>query len=168
MSDWEGLNEAFAEIEGECTDAVRGISVEVWDGILRKTPQFHGSMAASWTYSLDHPVFENRSEQVLTKLDSGPVQPVYRGHPEALAIANAASLGADRGFTLGRHIWIANGVDHGEGPYSQKIEDGQVMLRKFNQPGRPVGRTLDQIQARYGDDVKPSQAARLKTLKVGD
>ncbi len=174
--DWENLDEAFRELEATCEDVIRGMSIELWNGILSKTPQFHGRMAASWSYSLNTPEFYDRSGQVdaeSLKLPSGrytefgTFKGLYRGHPAAIAVANKGSAGRDRGFKLGDVIWIANGVDHGEGPYSQAIEDGEVFLRAENRPGAPLRRSVDTLVARYAEDVSPRRAYTLSNLVLG-
>lgn len=156
---------------------VRGITVEVWKSLLSKTPQFEGRMVASWSYSLNEPNYVDRSSQVdpgALKLashrftDLGTFRGLYRGHPAALAVANAANKGADAGFRLGMTVWMANGVNHGEGEYSQDIEDGKVKLRPENRPGRPVQRTIDQITSRYADGVTANRAEALKNMRIGD
>lgn len=174
--EWDGFEEAFAELEHEVTDIVRGMTVFTWNGILTKTPQFAGGMAASWSYSLNAPQFYDRSDEIdpetigARELATGQwrsVNPVRRGHPAAIDIANRANAGADRAFKLGDTVWLANGVDHGQGPYAAKVESGEVKLRSVNQPGAPVKRTLHQIEARFGRDVNNTSAATLKALKLG-
>lgn len=172
--DWEGLDAAFDELEAELVQVVRGMSVELWNGVLAKTPQFHGRMAASWSYSIDTPHYVDRSDELdfvgPRRVQIGNFEPttgLYRGHPEAIAVANMANAGRDAGFRLGQTIWLANGVDHGEGPYSQAVEDGTVRLRAVNRPGAPVERSADQLVSRYGEDVSAAQAQRLKLLKIG-
>lgn len=172
---WSGLDAAFAELEGELTDVVRGMSVRVFNGFLSKTPQYLGRMTASWTYSLNVPVFVDRSRDVdptegkLSEsgyIDYGSFKGLWRGHPLAIAVANAANAGKDSGFKLGMTIYISNGVNHGEGPYSQDIEDGSVILRAENRPGAPVARTLDWASVAY-KDVTPTAARTLRTLRLG-
>lgn len=169
----ESLDEAFDALEAEITSIVRGMAVEMWDSILTKTPQFYGRMAASWSFSLDTPEFADRTADVdfvgPRKIVVGTFEPstgLYRGHPEAIAVANRANLGRDLQFRLGKTIWMANGVNHGEGPYSQAVENGGVNLRAVNRPGAPVERSVDMINARYGDDVTRVQAERLKLHKI--
>lgn len=173
--EWVGLDEAFDTLEEECAAVVRGISVRLWSNILQRTPQFYGRMAASWSYTLGAPSYVDRTAQVEfegpRKLVAGNLQPsqgLYRGHPTAIGVANNASRGNDSGFKLGMTIYIANGVDHGEGGYSQAIENGEVRLRAVNQPGAPVTRSIDSLRANFGDDISARQAARLKELRVGD
>lgn len=171
---WDNIDEAFAELEAECTEVVRGITVMTWNSILVKTPQYDGRMAASWSYSLNIPQYEDRSKEVEfvgpRKIEIGKLQPsqgLYRGHPVALQVANNANRSSDAAFKLGDTVWISNGVNHGEGPYSQDVEDGNIRLRAQNLPGQPVRRTLDMIGLRFDEDVSPRRALTLKTLRVG-
>ena len=172
---WSGLDAAFAELEAELTDVVRGMTVKIFNGFLSKTPQFMGRMTASWTYSLNVPEYVDRSSLVdpeAEKLAShrftnlGTFKGLYRGHPLAIEIANAANVGKDNGFKLGQTVYLSNGVDHGEGPYAQDIEDGNIILRAENRPGAPVARTLDWASVAY-KDVTPTAARALKNLRIG-
>lgn len=162
---WVGksLDRAFEELEAECEDIIRGLTVKVWNSILVRTPQYLGRMAASWSYSLNAPQFYDRSQMV----DHDKEFPVSRGHMEAIHIANDDNVGSDTPFKLGDTVWIANGVDHGEGYYSGDIELNVIKLRSVNLPGAPVSRTLDMIAAKYGEDISPREAGELKTLKIG-
>lgn len=172
---WTNLDAAFAELEAECTDIIRGLTVRVWNGILVKTPQYYGRMAASWTYCLNNEVFYDRSDEVdpqSNQLDANnfrspfDFQPLRKGHPDAIAVANAANKGRDRAFRLGNTVYLTNGVDHGEGPYSQAVEDGEVVLRSVNLPGAPASRTLDWAGTYY-KSVSRAKAQSLKTLSIG-
>jgi hypothetical protein len=159
---------------GKWTNVVRGLTVRTFNGILSKTPQYLGRMAASWTYSIGAPQYIDRSSQVQPPavkdisgfIDYGEFTGLWRGHPLAIALANAASANRDSSFKLGDTVYISNGVNHGEGPYSQDIEDGNITLRSVNRPGAPVARTLDSIGAMYGN-VSPARAATLKSLRIG-
>lgn len=177
----DGLDQAFNELAEELAQVARGLSVVIWNSVLEKTPQYAGRMAASWTYSLGTPVFVDRSKTMSTGL--GDVPPGYvtinrltgeeefigrrKGDPEAIGIANFASEGADAGFKLGMTIWMANGVDHGEGAYSGDVEGGGVRLRSVNRPGAPVKRTLDAVTTRYGKGISSFDAEYLKNLRIG-
>lgn len=167
----DDLDTAFDDLEADLSDVVRGLTVEIWNGILAKTPQFYGRMAASWTYSIGKPHYEDRSRLVLggkpEDFGRGPLQALWRGHRDAIAVAHQHSAGADRAFRLGDEVWIANGVDHGEGPYSAAIENGEVFLRMMNRPGTPVARTLDGVHARYNEGISLTKALRLKQLTIG-
>lgn len=172
---WSGLDAAFAELEAECTDIIRGLTVRVFNGFMSQTPQFMGRMVASWSYCLNTPEFYDRSNQVDPlghKLashrfnDFGDFRGLYKGHPIAIAVANAANSGADNGFKLGDTVWLTNGVDHGEGAYSQDIEDGNIVLRAENRPGAPVSRTLDFIGVAF-QNISPVRARSLKALRIG-
>lgn len=162
---WEGasLDAAFAELEAECAQVVRGMTVKMWESILLRTPQYLGRMAASWSYSLNAPQFYDRSQMV----DWDVARPRSRGNLVAVEVANADNVGSELGFKLGDTVWIANGVDHGEGYYSGDVETGAIRLRAVNLPGAPVSRTIDMIHSRYGEDVSPRAAELLKTLKIG-
>lgn len=164
------LDGAFAALEDELSAVAQGITVVAWNYLLQQTPQFFGRMAASWTYSLNSPEYVDRSEQAWTaqipQLDNGPFPGLWAGHKTAIGIANAANVGRDRQFQLGDTVYFSNGADHGEGPYSGQVENGEVKLRRVNRPGRPAERTLDMVAQRFGV-VSADRAAQLKTLKIG-
>lgn len=170
--DWDNLDAAFAHLEREVEDVVRGITVETWHGILNRTPQYLGRMVASYTYSLNAPVTVDRSHaiEVPDTEDHDELSSFVRsrGHVEAINTANLYNLGNDLRFRLGDTVWITNGVDHGEGAYSAAVELGEVRLRPANLPGQPVARTLDSIVARYGANVSKHRARYLRTLQITD
>lgn len=182
--EWDGLDKAFQELEAECTEVVRGIAIEAWNHMLDQTPQFWGRMAASWTFSYNAPLFLDRSEtvdasetsdmalsnQVTYDTPDGPETSfagLYKGHPEAIDTANFYNRGRDNGFQLGMTIFFANGVDHGEGPYSGAVESGAIRLRPVNRPGAPARRSLDFVAARYGRGVSAERAKLLKSFRIG-
>lgn len=175
-SAWVGLDAAFAELEAELTDVARGLTVRVFNGFLSKTPQYLGRMTASWTYSIGAPEFVDRSSLIDTQGGEGAftelgyyregVTPLQRGHPVAIAIANAENAGRDLAFKLGDIVYLSNGVNHGEGPYSQGVEDGSVILRAENRPGAPAARTLDWASVYY-QDISANKARTLKSLTIG-
>lgn len=172
---WTGLDAAFAELEAECTSIARGLTVRAWQSVLARTPQYMGRMAASWAYCLNHEAFYDRSDDVDpqgAQLDAtryrGPneFQPLRRGDTAAIAISNLHNLGKDQDFKLGDVVYITNGVDHGEGAYSQAIEDGEVRLRPANLPGKPQKLTEDYINAYY-KDISKAKAMTLKSISIG-
>lgn len=178
--EWEGLDEAFAELEATLADTVRGLSVLAWNRVLHETPQFYGRLVASWTYSYGAPVFVDRSSAVdgdSTTPNDYRIDPdegdvfagLHKGHPAAIGIANFASaiaLGGQQ-FKLGDTVWFANGADHGEGPYASEVERGEIGLRPVNQPGRMASRALDWVQARFGVGMTETKAADLRSLRLG-
>jgi hypothetical protein len=172
---WDNLDQALdALVKEEIEPIIRGLINMTWNGILVKTPQYHGRLVASWSFSIGSPEFVDRSDEVQTSpygpngYEAGPVQPVYRGHPIAINVANSYARGKDAAFRLGDVVWFANGADHGEGPYSVKIEEAEPFsLRQYNRPGKAVFRTLDMIKSRFSIDISPSNANRLKQTRIG-
>lgn len=178
-TEWDNLDAAFEALEDECSAIVRGITVEAWNNVLKETPQFYGRLAASWTYSINAPVFVDRSQSVKMSLgldtpaayatdpDEGDVfTGLWKGHPEAIGIANMASFGKESTFRLGDTVYFSNGADHGEGPYAADIEQGFIRLRPVNSPGKMASRAFDRAQARYGQSVSPRRVEYLKGLKI--
>jgi alkanesulfonate monooxygenase SsuD/methylene tetrahydromethanopterin reductase-like flavin-dependent oxidoreductase (luciferase family) len=164
LTKWEGLDEAFAALEAECTAVARGITVSAWKATLRETPQWSGAMAASWTYSINAPVFMDRSSQV-PKL---PYSRTYqKGDHPAVAVAAHASAGREMAFKLGDRVFFANGVEQGADGYADQIEEGTMAnLRVVNKPGRPGARAIDEIEARWGLGVEHRAAGQLKNLRI--
>ena len=164
---WQGLDEAFAALEAECTDIVRGLTVSAWRAVLRATPQYSGDMAASWNYCLNTPTFTNRAGQAeRVWVDEMSFIPYRRGDSPAIAIANSSNAGRDAAFKLGDRVIFTNGSDHGQGDYAQQAWDGTLPLRTVNLMGRPLGRTLDEIESRYGTGISRAAAGQIKNLRI--
>lgn len=177
VTDWDDLDGAFDALEAECTDIVRGITLVAWNRTLEQTPQFYGRLVASWTYSLDMPVFTDNSHLIDTEAvaqryghanDEGEPEfdGLRKGHPDAIAIANSINARVPAQFRLGDTVWFANGADHDEGPYAGEKEAGE-RLRPANRPGHMAQRALDWVQARYGVDIIPARALVLKQTRMG-
>lgn len=174
---WDNLDDAFGDLEKECTDIVRGLLVQTWTHILARTPQYYGGFAASWTWTYSPSNFKDRSNllphgdrpsRTLEAIFANPLDLRRKGDGYAVTIANNASRGKDAEFKLGRMVYFTNGVDHGEGPYSVTVEEyPDYRLRPVNRPGRPVARTLDQVQSLYGNDIRRTTAERFKSLRLG-
>jgi hypothetical protein len=174
VGEWTDLDKALDELEAKLTDVARGLTVKVWDLVLLRTPQFHGRMAASWTYSIGKPYYLDRSEYVTKEELQGPredgrdigLSAKYKGHRAAIDIANAENSYKDTAFKLGDTVYISNGVDHGEGPYSAAVENGEINLRARNQPGAPVRRTLDSIATNFSQ-ISEQKGKTLTKLTLG-
>ena len=164
---FDNLDQAFEAMEEVLSAKAKEISLDLWDEVLKRTPQYEGRMAASWTYSINVPLFVDRSAlvdnslgnlgQSYTSVDLLSGEETFsgrrKGDKEAIAYANFASRFNSEQFRLGNTVWIANGVDHGEGPYSSEIENGGVRLRSVNRPGAPVRYAVDAIINRYGLNI---------------
>lgn len=169
---WDNLDQAIEDlIKDEITPIIRGLAVYTWSGILHKTPQYFGRLVASWSFSLNSPQFVDRSAMVLPNDEQTVGYPLplrWRGHTQAIDIANTMNAGKELSFNLGDTIWFANGADHGDGPYSAFIETvDSNWLRFYNRPGKAVSRTLDGVNARFGTDMTEQAASRMKQLKIG-
>lgn len=167
------LEKALQELaEKELAPVVKGLAQEVWSSILVKTPQMFGRLTASWSYSVNTPIVVDRSSMIISneeadkaREEQGPFK--YRGHPAAIRIAYSMNQGNASSFKLGDTIYFANGADHGEGPYSQAIEEADPQwLRRFNRPGAMVRRTAQAVQAKYENGFSEDQAERLKRYQL--
>jgi hypothetical protein len=176
---WKGLDDEFARIERELTATARGVTVSLWKDILKRTPQWSGAMAASWTYSIGSPVTVSRDHLVDQPDDvTGEDQedgedtllfgPKQKGHIEAILIANQASAGAELRFKLGDVVYFGNGVhsDLYGGEYAGPLEAGAFKLRGVNMPGRPAALAIRAMTLRYGQGIKKASAGQLKNLRI--
>ena len=166
MANWENLDAAFAELEAECTDIVRGMTVEIFLHTLQYSPQAYGRFVSSWTYEIGRPKYWTNPQFDIDMEDSGQVALSRKGDPEAIFSAMLHNSGKDSGFRLGDTVYISNGVDHGQGSYAGLIEEGQINLRAVNMPGRPLGRAIDRAATWFANDVNPKHAANLKALRI--
>jgi hypothetical protein len=173
--DEASLEKAFEELNKECSDIVRGLSIMLWYRILAETPQKFGRAAASWTYSYRAPLFIDRSHAVgigheIGDRDLDAEGMLWKGHPYAIDFATmiAAPHANDPAYRLGTEIYFANGVDHGEGHYASDLEEGAIHLRSVNRPGAMVQRAIDYVHVRYSEDIGARQAGHLKNLRMGE
>ena len=185
--DQASLEKALQELaEKELAPVVKGLAQEVWNSILIKTPQSFGRLAASWTYSVNVPIITDNSNLVISNEDAKDalqrkkeanlngeeinVGLRYRGHREAIGIAYRMSAGNAQSFKLGDTIYIANGADHGEGPYSEFIENihdtNPNWLYYMNRPGAMVRRTMQNVDAKYSQGISENQAERFKGYQL--
>lgn len=169
-AEWDDLDKAFNLLAAEMESTIRGLTVEVWNQILNRTPQYYGRAVVSYTYSLNGPIAVDRSYLVEPKNEDefDATKPKSKGHMEAINLANFYNRDRDMAFRLGDVVYITNGADHGEGAYAQAIEDGQVMLRAANLPGQMVRRTLDSITARYSRNISPNRASLLRQMGISE
>lgn len=171
---WDNLDEAFASLEQEITDVVRGLSVVLFQQVVLRTPQYLGRMAASYTYSLNAPVYVDRSflfgDEIEGQFQSKPwiTKPSSKGGVKAVNLASLYNQGKPDRFKLGDTVYISNGVDHGEGAYSGAVESGEVKLRAVNRPGNAVHRSLTYINALYGKNVSYAAALKLRAAQITD
>ena len=165
-AEWDNLDAAFAELEAECTDVVRGMSVDIFNTILDWSPQYFGRYVSSWAYSIGNPVYYTNLTYIAEPEDQGYMTIYRKGDTDAINTAKAFNAGKDKAFKLGDTIYIANGVDHGEGPYAAGVEDGSIRLRPVNLPGAPATRALDRAGVWYANDVNKMHAAKLKAMSI--
>lgn len=174
---WQNLDKAFAGLEEEVTDIVRGITVEAFQQILLRTPQYYGRMVVSYTYSIGRPIFVDRSF-VYGKFNSdGQWEPhswakvVFKGHLKAVKNGSFFNVGREMSFRLGDTVYISNGADHGEGQYSADVAqdpNGAPYLRAVNRPGNAATKALAFLNSKYSKNVSRYMARKLKTLQITD
>lgn len=161
-STWENLDEAFAELEAECANVIRGMTVEIFHYVLQQSPQSRGRYVSSWQYSLNRPVFWTNPEFA----DNLP-ETYMKGNQPAIESALQANAGDDTPYKLGDTVYISNGAEGLEGEYGYLIEDGLINLRAENRGGiRPLGRAIDRAASWFANDVRPAHAAKLKATRI--
>ena len=160
-STWDGLDLAFAELEAECANVVRGMTVDIFKTALHFSPQSKGVFVSSWTYNLNRPVFWTNTEFM-----GNDPETYTKGNPEAIDSALQINAGEDTPFKLGDTVYISNGAEGLDGEYGILIEDGGMKLRAENRPGRPLGRAIDRAATWYAKDVNPKHAAVLKAMRI--
>lgn len=174
---WDNLDAAFAELEQEVTAVVRGMLVHTWNSVLVKTPQYYGGLVASWNWTLNPNEAVDRNFMIPDRSEDNRNRPMvfstpkYRGHPVGIGIANAMNAGKDLKFKLGDVVYFTNGADHGEGAYAIKNEFPEyygLNQRMYNRPGKMVGRSIDMLRSRYGENVSRSAAIKLKGMRIND
>lgn len=163
---WDNLDDAFKGLIDECSEVVRGLTVEIFQHTLQMSPQYFGRYVSSWTYRVGSPEFHTNDAFNYDEESQGVVEIKRKGDPEAIFAAMAYNKGRDKAFKLGDTVYFANGVDHGEGPYAQDIEDGAIKLRMVNLPGRPVTRAIDRAAAWFANDMNPNHAAKYRALRM--
>ncbi len=176
--DQESLVAALDQLELELEAAARGLSVELFETIVERTPQREGDMVASWTYSLNVEREVNRAGMVpppaiVPEGEEG--ETFYRkGSSPGIEVAMRENAGASDGFELGDTVYIVNGVLDGEGyHYGLQVEAGQIVneegdtlpLRAVNRPGDAVKRSIDQVERRYSE-MSDRSAKRLARKRL--
>ncbi len=162
MAKWEGLDAAFAELEAECANVIRGMTVEIFDYTLQLSPQSKGVFVSSWQYSLNRPVYWSNSEFAGVEPET-----YMKGNRPAIDAALQANAGDDTPFKLGDTVYISNGAEGLDGEYGILIEDGAMKLRYENRGGlRPLSRAVDRAASWFANDVNPTHAAKLKALRI--
>lgn len=163
---WIDLDKAFAELEAECAEIVRGITVEIFRHTLEMSPQYFGRYVSSWTYRVGKPELWTNPEFDFVLEDAGGERIRRKGDTEAINAAKQHNAGREMEFKLGATVFISNGVDHGEGPYADLIEQEPDWLRDVNKPGRPLGRSIDRAGLWYAHTVNPKRAPALRALRI--
>ena len=171
--EWANLDVAFDALEAEVGRIAKGVTVSLWKDILKRTPQYTGEMAASWTYSIGTPVYVDRGDKVesverVTRIgadgeefDGFSSYGLWRGHQKAIGVANKYSAGKEDAYKLGDVVYIANGAGH-----AGRIELDLVQLRGVNLPGRPAHYAISSIASRYSSGISRRAAAQLKRLRI--
>lgn len=128
----------MARLDREITAAFVGWTVEVFRGLVERSPQWSGNMAANWNYSVHTPDFSYT--QIANKTgDDGRIdhwrenQGIFQvGHPLAVGDAMARMQSVPKG-TWRDLVYISNATPTEDGwPLAEAIEEGRVKLRPVN------------------------------------
>lgn len=162
MANWEGLDAAFAELEAECANVVRGMTVEIFKTAVTWSPQSKGVFVSSWQYSLNRPVYWSNPFYA-----DIPRETFVKGNQPAINEAFQINSDKDTPFKLGDTVYISNGAEGLDGEYGILIEEGAMKLRYENRGGlRPLSRAVDRAASWFANDVNPTHAAKLKALRI--
>ena len=162
MANWENLDAAFAELEAECANVIRGMTVEIFKYTLHLSPQSKGVFVSSWQYSLNRPIYWSNPEFANVEPET-----YMKGNLPAIEAALQANAGDDAPFKLGDTVYISNGAEGLDGEYGILIEEGTMKLRYENRGGlRPLSRAVDRAATWFANDVNPKHAANLKAMRI--
>lgn len=149
IDQWE--RDVNAMVEG----VARGLSIELFRGVVERSAQYSGDFAANWKYSIGSPDYSFKPDVFGSGVVVGQYGRISRspgnrleGHGEAVAYANSQNRGRSSNYKLGQTIFVSNSAAHDE-PYAVKIEDNLIKFRDGNR-GAPGQRTLDNLLAQYG------------------
>jgi len=156
----DSIDVAFAELEKECTDIVRGMTVDIFHTVLQWSPQSKGVFVSSWQYNIGSPIFWTNPEFVGNERET-----YVKGNPPAIQSAKEYNAGDEAGFKLGDTVFISNGAESIEGEYAGLVEAG-LRLRPENRPGRPLGRAVDRTATWFKKDMSPAHAAAFKAMRI--
>lgn len=163
------------------TDVTRGLSVVLFKGVLRNSPQFSGDFTANWKYALNtvdasftpnvFPDAVGVSEKIMwgdarrggyLKVKRTAVSFIAGSSP-AINHAMAANKGKAAAFRLGDTINISNSAYHDEA-YAMLIEDNAIKFRPGN-TGVPARRAAATLLTTYAN-MSEATADTLARMKI--
>lgn len=157
-----GVERWLEKTEDRVMHVANGIAVELFEEVLRTSPQFSGDFAANWQYSINS---INSTFNELNLLDD-PARPSFgAGSHPAIQYAKTMNKGRDTGYQLGDTLYIANSAYHDE-PYALLIENQQINFRRWaGNRGATVQHAFLTVLPKY-ENVSPLAATRLARKKL--
>lgn len=119
----KGIDKWLEDVETLAAEAHRGLSIKLFEAVLRNSPQYSGNAVANWKYSVNSKdvsfddFFKELLQNKQDELGFDNVEPYSKTQPndqaEAYAIANAS--GRELAVTkLSDVIYISNSVNYDE------------------------------------------------------
>lgn len=147
----------------ETAQVANGMAVEMFEMLLKISPQYSGDFAANWQYSRNIP---NTNFSELNLLDQDPSRtPFGAGSRPAINYATVMNKGRDTFVKLGDTFYLSNSAAHHE-PYALKIERNTINFRtEAGNAGKVVERTVNYLWPTY-TSLNALQVKRLRGKKL--
>lgn len=170
----KGVGEFEKNLDKAVGEIYRGWTVKIFQQAVRTTPQWTGSAASNWNYSVGtiNSHFETYKLETAKEIEdlTGEFKPLQKGHPEAVTEAFFSNSGKDGKVKLQGGllptVYINNPSQSLTGrAYAQKLEDNvNGFLRAVNEPGHMVRDTA----YRFGTmgKLQLSQRNALKETRI--
>lgn len=128
----EGMDKWFADCLLLANETFRGLSVLTFQYVLERTPQAYGRAVSNWRYSVNS--VDTSVDLVELRHWENKDYPFIQGDWPGQDYALRQNAARDGRVLLTDTIYISNSVDHGEGAYAWKLENGEISFRPGNLP----------------------------------
>lgn len=166
------LDKKFAQINERVNRVYRGYCVIAFNHLVNNTPQWSGSAAASWNFSLGAPdLTPDRlmAESYESWKRPGVFEPRFDAHDvPAIARAKERNQGRDAQVRLGVDVFISNGSRGvSNEAYASMLENNPGgYLRPENEGGQMILKTRGMLGGSYGTITKAG-AHKLRSVRLG-
>lgn len=170
----DGLTLEIDSVNLEVTEAFRGFCVLAFHKVVMNTPQWSGSAASNWNFSVGS---EDTSVDYTFKLEDAAKNKhgafygysdysLQSPHPNATPTAFVKNLGKENAVALDSEVYICNSaesLDHQS--YIMFLEDNpNNFLRPENNPGHMVEYAINELS---GPEFTEAQLKILRDVKIG-
>ena len=167
------IDDWLLAVEEMTVGAARGLSVSLFNHVIRVSPQYSGDFAGNWKYSVGDP---DKSFQELGLLYSKntrhydyrlshSVHPFIAGDKPAMSAAVSLNSDKPSEFTkLGQTIFLSNSSAPGES-YAWKIENNEIKFRPGNS-GEPGVYSAVAVAMNYAT-IGKTEVAELLAKRIG-